>query len=127
MAIELIDTSKFIVNLKATIQSSGRLNFTNDTARIMQLNEQTFARFARDIDEPNILYLILCKQQNEHTFKITKSGAYYYLPTKSFFESLGDNYNFHKLGSIMFDLLRIANLDKQLNGEVYKMTKRMKS
>jgi len=127
MAIELIDTSKFVVSLKATIQSSGRLNFTSDTARIMQLNEQTYARFARDSDNPFVLYLVLMKEQDEFTFKVTKSGAYYYLPTKSFFESLGKNFDFHLSGSIMFDLLRVEKLDELLNGEVYKMTKRMKS
>ena len=64
MAIKLLSAKQFATKLKATIQASGRLGFTADTATALGLESGKFARFAQ----------------------------YYYVPTKVMFDTLGYNY-----------------------------------
>lgn len=120
--ITIIKTRDFNVKLKATIHSSGRLGFTADTAIALSLSSFSFAKFARDDEDDQALYLIITAKEDEDSFKVTKSGSYYYLPTTLMFESFGYDY---KKYNIMFDLIRKSNLDELLGGQVYKLNKRI--
>lgn len=120
--ITIVKSRDFNVKLKATIHSSGRLGFTADTASSLHLSASSFVKFARDDEDEKALYLILVKESDEDTFKVTKSGLYYYLPTSLMFESFG--FDFRKY-NIMFDMIRMADLDELLEGQVYKLNKRI--
>lgn len=121
--LKIIDTSQFNVKLKATIQKTGRLGFTNDTALALKLSTDTFVRFAEDDEEAGSLFLILSDIEDANSFRVGKSGQYYYLPTKLMFDAFGYNY---QDGVIMFDLVRKADYDATLSGRVYKLKRKEK-
>lgn len=120
MAIVIIDTTQFSIKLKATIQATGKLGFTNETANCLNLQLGQAVNFARD-DETQELYLIIAKDSATKTLKVCKSGMYYYIQTKLMFDAFGYDY---KKKTIIFDLTRKEELDESLNGRVYKMSKR---
>jgi hypothetical protein len=120
MSITVLSAKQFATKLKATIQASGRLGFTAETATVLGLESGKFAKFAKD-DENDSLYLIIINEPNEDAFEIRVSSGYYYVPTKVMFDTLGFNY---ENGNIMFDLVRQPSLDDDLQGQVYYMKQR---
>ena len=120
MAITILSAKQFATKLKVTIQASGRLGFTAETATVLGLESGKFAKFAKD-DENDSLYLIIINEPNEDAFEIRVSSGYYYVPTKVMFDTLGFNY---ENGNIMFDLVRQPSLDDDLQGQVYYMKQR---
>ena len=120
MAITILSAKQFATKLKATIQASGRLGFTAETATALGLESGKYAKFAKD-DEKDSLYLIIINESNEDAFEIRLSSNYYYVPTKVMFDTLGYDY---ENGNIMFDLVRQPSLDDDLQGQVYFMKQR---
>lgn len=110
------------MKLKATIHSSGRLGFTSETAAALSLSPSHFVKFAKDDEDEQALYLLITTQEDDDTFRVTKSGSYYYLPTSLMFESFGYDY---KKYNIIFDMVRKPDLDALLSGQVYKLNKRV--
>lgn len=125
MSLTFLNTNDYNVKLKCSIQATGKLGFTDATAIALKLaEEKKYVRFANDSDNPEQLYMVFVPTNTDGAFIVRKSGTYFYLPTESLFESL--NYNFRDV-NYMFDLVRMANLDKEANGEVYKMNVRKKN
>ena len=120
MSFTILSAKQFATKLKATIQASGRLGFTAETATALGFEAGKFAKFAKD-DENNSLYLIIINERSEDAFEIRVSSGYYYVPTKVMFDTLGFNY---ENGNIMFDLVRQPSLDNDLQGQVYFMKQR---
>ena len=120
MTLKILSAKNFATKLKATIQASGRLGFTAETATTLDLKSGKFAKFAQD-DENNSLYLIIINEGSEDAFSIRESSGYFYVPTKVMFDTLGYNY---ENGNIMFDLVRQPSLDDDLQGQVYYMKQR---
>ena len=120
MAISIISAKQFTAKLKATIQSTGKLGFTGETAKCLNLEAEKHAKFAKD-DETGVLQLILMNRPNEDAFPIKSTSGYYYAATSRMFDMLGFDY---KSTTIMFDLIRQNSLDSDLNGEVYMMKQR---
>ena len=58
MAIRILSAKLFATKLKATIRSSGKLGFSEATAKILDLESGKFAKFAKDTDS-GLLYLII--------------------------------------------------------------------
>lgn len=121
MSIRILNAKQFTTKLKATIQFSGRLGFTEETANVLDLSVGKFARFAQD-DEKNTLYLIIIDKASEDAFQIRLSSGYYYVPTKMMFDMLGFDYEHN---TIMFDLIRQPSLDADLMGQAYLMKQRV--
>ena len=121
MSIRILNAKQFTTKLKATIQFSGRLGFTEETANALDLSVGKFARFAQD-DEKNTLYLIIIDKASEDAFQIRSSSGYYYVPTKMMFDMLGFDYEHN---TIMFDLIRQPSLDADLMGQAYLMKQRV--
>ena len=111
----------FSVKLKATIQQTGRLGFTAETAKAFGLTPQMHVQVARDDEGDRALYMVLRDGQVDNSFRVMKAGQYFYLPTKQMFDAFGEDY-INKV--VMFDLTPIAGLDTQLGGKVYKMVRR---
>lgn len=121
MSITIISAKRFATKLKATIQRSGRLGFTEETAKYMHLADEKFAKFAQD-DDNGTLYLIIIDKRNEDCFEIRSSSGYYFVPAKMMFDSLGMDY---EKNVIMFDLVRKPSLDETLEGQVFLMKTRI--
>ncbi len=119
--IRILDIEQYSVRLKATIQKSGRLGFTADTAEALALSTAMSVQFARDDDGDRALYMVLRDGQPANSFRVMKAGQYFYLPTKQMFDAFGEDY-INKV--VMFDLTPIDSLDAQFGGRVYKMTRR---
>jgi len=120
MAIKILSAKRFAIKLKATIQASGRLGFTAETATVLDLKSGKFAKFAQD-DENKSLYLIIVDKGSEDAFPVRETSGYFYVPTKVMFDTLGYKY---ENGNIMFDLVRQISLDNDLQGQVYYMKQR---
>ena len=120
--IEILSAKKFQVKLKATIQATGRLGFTEDTANALHLDVCVPMKFARD-DEKDVLYLARLQEGDEDSFEVKKSGNYFYLDTRALFDTLGIDYRNH---SVIFDFARATSLDELMGGEAYKLCKREK-
>ena len=90
MAIKILSAKQFSTKLKATIQASGRLGFTSETANALDFKSKKYAKFAKD-DEKDLLYLIIINEESEDAFSIRESSGYFYVPTKVMFDTLGFN------------------------------------
>ena len=65
--------------LKATIQRTGKLGFTEATAIHLQFKENSIVQFAEDDQNKGTLYLINAPDsQDETVFKVCKAGRYFY-------------------------------------------------
>lgn len=119
MILQILSAKRFQTKLKATIQSTGRLGFTDKTAKELQFVNGSHVKFLSD--ESKGLYMAKVTGENEDAFEVRKSGDYFYVATKRLFDELGFDY---KKENIMFDLVRKSSLDEEAGGEVYKMNKR---
>ncbi len=119
MGYRILSASRFVSKLKATVHTSGKLGFSEVTAKELGLfkNEEHFVQFAQDTEDPSVLYLINETEDNKDSFKVCKSGAYYYINAKLMFDSLGVDYT-NK--TIIYDMIKSQNEE----GDVYRMTKR---
>lgn len=121
MGLKILSAKDFYVKLKATIQASGRLGFTEPTAKKLELNTDKWVKFAEDEDTKD-LYLAVCDEGSDDAFPVKSSGGYYYVFAKNLFDSKGLDYIRQ---TIIFDLVRTSENDESLNGITYKMNKRV--
>lgn len=118
MALTTLSAKRFQTKLKVTIQSSGRLGFTDRTAKELKLEKGSRLKFLMD-DKSEALFLVKMAWEDEDAFDVKLSGNYYYLATKLLFDELGYDY---RTRNIMFDLIRKPDLDEETGGETYKMS-----
>ena len=104
-----------------TIQGTGRLGFTAETAKSLELSPDSFIKIAQDEDQTDALYMIVCREPDEDGFKVSCISGYYSLPTTMLFKELGVDY---KNNTVMYDLTREPLLDEEVGGKVYRMDKR---
>lgn len=120
MGYTILSASKFTSKLKATIHASGKLGFTEMTARELGFGDSVdnYVQFARDDENQEILYLINDAIDDGDSFRVSKAGKYYYVNTKMLFDSLGIDYI---NSTVIFDMIKVKVGDKEL----YKMSQRM--
>ena len=121
MSLQTLSAKRFQTKLKATIQSTGRLGFTDKTAKELRFENGSHVKFLSD-DESKELYMAKVTGEDEDAFEVRKSGDYFYVATKRLFDELGFDY---RKKNIMFDLVRKTLLDDEAGGEVYKMDRRV--
>ena len=119
--LKLISAVQYSTKMKATIQATGKLGFTKETAEIWQLNQDNSIQFARDEEDNNQLYLILYPDVRDEAFRVNKSGDYFYLATKLMFDDFGIDY---KTTNVMFDLVRTESQDPEDGAKAYRMDMR---
>lgn len=118
MNLKIFSAKDYNARLKCTIHSSGKLGFTDETAKELGLTNNSGIKFASN--ENGDLHIINCREDvDEDAFAVCKSGAYFYVNAKPLFDSLGLDY---KNNVIMFDLSKV-DIDDM---EVYKLNKRIK-
>lgn len=122
MAIQFFSIQQLNKTLKVTIQKTGRLGFTSQTALEMKIDTNTYFRFGKDETMSDVdLIMVKLPTSSNDAFRAVKSGDYYYLPTSLLFEMLQYDY---KKDPIIFDVKRAAHLDAEAGGEAYLMTRR---
>ncbi len=120
MALIFYDNNEASRKLKCTIQSSGKLGFTEATAKYLRLDKVQAVKFATDDNEKDTLYLINdVPESDAKAFKVCHAGTYYHVNAKRLFEDLNLDFESYK---IMFDLKRDPKYE---DIEVYKMLKRV--
>lgn len=119
MGYTILSASRFASKLKATVHTSGKLGFSDATAKELGFTNQEdhFVQFAQDDENPSVLYLINGTADDGDSFRVCKAGAYYYVNAKLMFDTLGIDY-INK--TVIYDM----NRHQEGFGKVYKMTKR---
>jgi hypothetical protein len=119
MKLKFFNPREAVRNLKATAHKNGKLGFSSDAAKKMELAAGKGARIAFDEENPNdkTLYVIISSVAMDDTFKISKAGDYYYLNARLLFEELNLDY---RTESIVYDISEVM-----IDGRpIYKFTKR---
>lgn len=122
MAIKFYSAKSFGRVLKVTIQKSGKLGFSGDTAKTMDLDTNTSFLIGKDDSINADLIMVKIKEPNPDAFQVKKSGQYFFLDTTALFDLL--RYNYKSGSNIFFDVVRDTNYDQEAGGEVYLLTQR---
>jgi hypothetical protein len=121
MNIKFLDAKEFEANLKCTVQSNGKLNFSASAIKIFELHKHKSVKFAVNEDAKGVeeLYIVIQDHITDDAFKVNKAGNYYYLNAKALFDSLGIDYRAH---SVIYDITKTEQLIDGL--PLYKLNKR---
>lgn len=122
--MKILSAKDYSQKLRVSIQSSGKLSFTNETVRCLGINSYSKVVFGQDDDDPSILYFIIpddCSRSD--AFAVRASGKYFYVPTKTLFDALGIDYAGDDAG-VLYDLIRMEEMDAEVGGKVFKMNRR---
>lgn len=119
MTFKILRQRDFSCKLKATVQQSGKLNFTESTSTVLGLTDRTYIKFATD--DENDMYMIIVAEAEADSFRVCKSGRYFYIPARMIFDAQGIDY-INK--AVIFDLQRRSEFDEELRGSVYRMNRR---
>lgn len=106
-------------NIKCTIHKNGKLGFSRQAIKKLDINEKSYAKigFNAENDNDKDIYLRIQDYKDEETFKINKAGNYYYVNTKFLFDDLNIDYIRKK---VIFDIK-----EPETNGDgIYKLNKR---
>ena len=123
MALQKVYSAKdFGRVLKATIQNTGRLGFSAETAKFMGIDSDSYFIIGNDDRVQADLILVKLANADPDAFRARKSSDYFYLATTALFDMLGYDYKSNE--NIYFDVIRFPSLDKEAEGEVYIMNKR---
>lgn len=114
--MRILSIKDFSSKLRATIQATGRLGFSEDTAKTLQLYDRMNIKFAQD--DNGQVYCSFPANDDSDAFKVRKSGRYFYVPTDVLFSSLGIDY---KNNNVLFCLTRDTTKDDELGGTSYRM------
>ncbi len=120
--LKVISAKKYTQKLKVTVQATGKLGFSDDTAKAFGFsNGLAYVKFLRDSDTET-MYMVVLHAEDEDAFKVCKAGQYYYLSTTQLFSELGIDY---KNSTVIYDLLRCSQYDEEFGGPVYQMNLRI--
>ena len=106
------------MRLKATIQATGKLGFTQDTIDQLRLTSDCSVYLAGDDENKKVMYMGVLRERMEDAFPVLSSGKYFYLNTTNLFKALKLDFE-HKV--YMFDLSRYEEGDEAMEAECYKM------
>jgi hypothetical protein len=122
MKLKFFNPEQLDKNLKATIQKTGKLGFTIEAAKKLQLSTDKSIGIAENEDDSNDknLYVVIYPEKKQGAFNINKAGDYFYVNIKALLENLKIDYISNV---ITFDII-----EEKLDGEtIYKFKRRDKS
>lgn len=122
MAIQFFSAKDFGKVLKVTIQKSGKLGFSGETATAMSLTTDSYFLIGKDESIKADLIMVKISEPNPDAFQVRKSGQYFFLDTTALFDML--HYNYKSGSNIFFDVVRDITYDQEAGGEVYLLTQR---
>ena len=120
LKVKKLSVKEYGIKMKAAIQSSGKLSFTESTANNLHLDKDTHFSLYQDETNPCIMYMV-ANNNDPDAFPVRRSGIYYYMPTKVMFDMLEVDYVHN---TYIFDIIRMAKYDAELGGIVYQMNRR---
>lgn len=123
MIAKRFNAKEFTVNLKATIQKTGKLGFTQETMEKLQLTTDCSIFIAPDEENKKVMYMGVLRYKHEEAFHVLGSGKYVYLNTINLFKSLKLDFD-RKV--YIFDLTRYEEGDEVMEAECYKMEMRVR-
>lgn len=86
----VVDAQKYALNARASIQRNGRLGFTGEAAKLLDLQEGLTMLFST---MPNgDLAAVVCDASESRGFRVQKAGEYFYIRMKNFFDSQSLDY-----------------------------------
>lgn len=105
MAIKFFKVKELDRNLKATVHQSGKMGFTIEAAKKMELtiDKSVSIGMDEDIIEDTNLYVVVNDTKEEDSFPVLKAGAYYYINTKPLFSTLKIEY---KKNNISYEITK---------------------
>lgn len=121
MIIKKFNAKEYTLKLKATIQATGKLGFTQETIKTLELTPDCSVLIGQDEEQPGNFYMGVLRELREDAFPVIASGQYVNLNTKQLFDELGLDYT---RWTIMFDLYRFKEGDEDMGCECYKMVMR---
>lgn len=113
MKLKFLNAVETERNGKFTIHSSGKLGASTDAISTLGIDENKSIAFAQnesDLNDAN-LYAVIHNDLKEGAFRINKAGKYYYLNTKSLFDSIGIDYRNTK---VIFDIVKTEYEGQQI-------------
>ena len=114
--------SDFDRNVKATIQSTGKLGFSEGAAKKLNLTGDEYFVLAsnEENNEDENLYGWVERDEDNSGFKVNKSGDYYNINTKPLFDKLQIDYR-DKNTTVIYDIVDFTNGE----ANIYKLIKRV--
>lgn len=122
LKLKIQKANEFDRNVKATLQSTGRLGFSDGAKNKMKIETGKFIVIATNEENPEDenLYAWLEDSGDNGGFKINKGGDYYNVNTKPLFDSLGIDYK-DKKKLYIYDIV-----DFEYEGNpIFKLVKRI--
>lgn len=104
MKIKFLTPSSLEKNLKATVHRSGKLGFTIELAKKMDLSTDKSISIGinEEEEEDKNLYILVNSDKRSDAFSVLKAGDYYYVNLKALFDNLKYDYENR---SISFDVV----------------------
>lgn len=122
MFSKTFNAKNYTLRLKATIQATGKLGFTAETIKTLDLTTDCSVVIAADDDNQDVMYMGIARDRREDAFPVMSSGSYLYLNTKQLFDDLDIDYSVR--WTVMFDLTRFKDGDELMGCDCYKMQMR---
>jgi len=117
--MRILSSRQYNDSLKATVQSTGKLNFNVETGEVLELTlDKGIKFFMEGNPDDEQLYMAVMAKPDRDSFQLRKNGAYFYVAAKLLFDDLGVDY---KNYTVFYDLKRCMDFDEAAGGECYKM------
>lgn len=120
--LEFFQAKEDAGGVKLTVQKTGRLGFSKGAARHLNLSTEKYCKFGQRKEDPNDedFYMVITEHPDEHAFKISKAGPYFYIKGKQLLTDMGIDYQ-DDTQTIIFDI-------QEVDGEqgIYRLKKRIR-
>lgn len=105
MKLKFFNSSELGAKMKATVHTSGKLGFSIEANRILNLAEIRSIQIASNEEDPADLnlYMVLNNEVVPGAFKLIKVGNYFNLNTKGLFDNLKVDY---KNLTVIYDIVK---------------------
>lgn len=105
--------------LKATVHKTGKLGFTDVTAKHLGLTNDAKVQFATDSEDEHCFYLINKPNSGDDLFEVKGAGGYFFVNIKNLLDKRGVDYANQ---TVIYDMERDSNYP---NMEIYKLKERI--
>lgn len=105
--------------LKATVHKTGKLGFTDATAKHLGLTNDTKVQFATDSEDEHCFYLINKPNSGDDLFEVKGAGGYFFVNIKNLLDKRGVDYANQ---TVIYDMERDSNYPDM---EIYKLKERI--
>jgi hypothetical protein len=123
MEISFFNPQDHSGNIKAAIQTSGKLGFTEAAIESLEISTIKGMKIGinRADPEDRNLYVVFVDASDNDAFRINKAGKYYYVNTKNLFDKMQLPYTTSR---ISFDIIEIEVNGEKMYKFIYKEKKK---